>query len=199
MSIRPHKDEAAILARVSNGDERAFSELFRWYSGPLAEFVQKLTDSLELTEEIVQDAFIKVWLRRDTLPQIEHFSNYLFILCRNHAFAILKKQAAQRVMQLEVEKYLQEDAELDELDNPAEHYRQLIDQAVTHLPEQQQKVYSLSRYDRLKHQEIAAQLHISPETVKKHIQLAVEFIKKEVENEYNKGIILILTSYFLYR
>ena len=54
----------------------------------------------------------------------------------------------------------------------------LIDEAVELLPPQQKKVYILSRRDGMKQQEIAKELNISLETVKKHMVLALRFCKK---------------------
>jgi len=192
MAISPLTNERNILEQISQGNERAFTKLFFWYARPLAAFVQKLTGTSDLTEEIIQDVFVIIWQRRQTLQQIEHFHNYLFILCRNHTFAILKKMAAQRVHQLGIEHQQRLHAELETFDNPAAHYRELIDRIVEKLPEQQRQAYSLSRYQRLKHKEIALQMGISVETVKKHIQLSVQTIKKELGS--HDMIVIILTA-----
>ena len=194
MAIKPLPNEHVLLAKIAGGDQRAFKELFEWYARPLGEFVLKLTHSNLITEEIVQDAFVKIWLRRETLTAIENFSSYLYILCRNHTFAVLKKMATEKANHLLVEEHILDELETDEYDNPAEEYRQLIDDAVTRLPAQQQKAYMLSRYQRMKHEEIAKELGLSPETVKKHIQLAVQFIRKELSTPGNTSIIIVLTS-----
>ncbi|WP_316820337.1 RNA polymerase sigma-70 factor [Pedobacter gandavensis] len=194
MAVRPLDDEKYILKKIAEGDERSFAELFHWYVKPLAEFVHKLTDSVELTEEIIQDSFIKVWLRRETLPAIDNFSGYLYIMCRNETFLVLKKLAARTVSHAAFEKEAVNEMALEGLENPADEYRKRIELAVDKLPEQQQKVYKMSRYDRLKHEEIARLLELSPETVKKHIQLAVQFIRKDVNGGMDLSIILVLTS-----
>lgn len=194
MAVTPLDNEAHVLKKIAHGDERSFAELFHWYSKPLAEFVFKLTDSVEVTEEIIQDSFIKIWLKREMLPDIQNFSGYLYILCRNETFLVLKKMAAKSVSHAVFEKDALHELALEELDNPADDYRKLIEMAVDKLPEQQRKVYKMSRYDRLKHEEIAKALQLSPETVKKHIQLAVQFIRKDVNGRMDISIILVLTS-----
>ncbi|WP_316839339.1 sigma-70 family RNA polymerase sigma factor [Pedobacter gandavensis] len=194
MAVTPLENEKYILAKVAEGDERAFAELFHWYSKPLAEFVFKLTASLDQTEEIIQDSFVKIWLRRETLTEITNFSGYLYILCRNETFLVLKKIAAKSVSHAAFEKEILHDLELEESENPIDDYRKLLELAVDKLPEQQQKVYKMSRYDRLKHDEIAKALQLSPETVKKHIQLAVQFIRKDLNGRVDLSIILVLTT-----
>ncbi|ALL06163.1 hypothetical protein AQ505_12080 [Pedobacter sp. PACM 27299] len=80
MAVKPLYNEAYVLKKIAQGDERSFAELFHWYSKPLAEFVFKLTDSLEVTEEIIQDSFIKIWLKREMLPDIQNFSEVFCLL-----------------------------------------------------------------------------------------------------------------------
>jgi len=198
MAIRPPLHENQLLLRVANGDEHAFAELFRWYAGPLGEFVLKITDTIELAEEVVQDCFIKIWLRRDTLTTVQNFSGYLFIICRNQAFLALKKLAVRKVFQDELEKHLLEEADEQEIEDNIETYRSMIEEAVAKLPPQQQKAYMLSRYQRLKHEEIAKELGLSSETVKKHIQLALHFIKKDVGGRINPALAVIMTSAFMH-
>ena len=197
MAIKPLANEKEVLARIAKGDERAFTELFQWYYKPLGEFVFKLVDSLDITQEIIQDSFVKVWLRRETLIAIDNFSGYLFILCRNHAFSVMKKVAADKLSKQTIEQFITNELEESEYDNPADYFRELIENAVAKLPVKQKQVYKLSRYDRLKHDEIAHQLDLSPETVKKHIQLAVKFIHAEVNNHMNAGIAVVFTTAYL--
>ncbi|RZM10897.1 MAG: RNA polymerase sigma-70 factor [Pedobacter sp.] len=194
MAIKPLINERELLAKIAGGDQRAFTDLFEGYARPLAAFVQTLTSATEITEEIIQDCFIKVWQKRESLESIENFSGYLYIMCRNHTLAQLKKLAISKTQRMAVEAKLLDEIQLEELDNPAEEYRVLIEQAVSRLPEQQRKVYMLSRYDRLKHEEIAKLMNLSPETVKKYIMYAVDFIRKDLGTPPNTGIIMILTT-----
>jgi RNA polymerase sigma-70 factor (family 1) len=195
MAFRPHSNESALMFAAANGDERAFSKLFYWYYKQLGAYVFKITDSQILAEEIVQDAFVKIWLRRSTLENITSFGAYLLTICRHDTFKALKKIAAHKVLQAELEQYLMQEEEMALLDNPAEEFRTIIAKSVEKLPEQQRKVYIMSRYDRLKYEEIAQKLGLSPTTVKKHIQLATKFIQEDIAtNKFDIGLIIILTT-----
>ena len=72
----------------------------------------------------------------------------------------------------------------------------LIDEAVTLLPPQQKKVYTLSRREGMKHQEIANELNISLETVKKHMVLALKFLKYRLRTHSSLFIIFITGFFF---
>ncbi|MCX2486159.1 RNA polymerase sigma factor [Pedobacter sp. MR2016-24] len=194
MGLTPVKNEAELLALVAKGDERAFTELFDAYYRQLGEYVYKLTESIEVTEEIVQDVFIKIWLKRETLPELDNFSYYLFILSKNQTLNHLRKKANDKVRQLEWLKQFEEEAYMPDDTPVIEEYRSLIDDAIEKLPPQQKKVYKMSREERLKHEEIAKILDISPETVKKHIKLALRFIKNELSSQNDAVIVLVLST-----
>lgn len=194
MPIIPHHNEQTLLAKIAVGDEAAFAEIFKWYYEGLGNAILKLTESITLTEEIVQDAFVQIWLRRETLTEINNFSAYLFVLCRNQAFSVLKKLAKEKKLQPIVEKHLQWEADFDDLENPSEHFRLLIAEAVKRLPVQQQRIYLLSRQEKLKYEEIAAQLNIAPETVKTQIYNAVKFIRKNLDSRIAPALLMVLTS-----
>ncbi|WP_442591284.1 RNA polymerase sigma factor [Pedobacter sp. AW31-3R] len=198
MALTPVKNEADLLSLVTKGDQRAFTELFDAYYKPLGEYVFKLTESIEVTEEIVQDVFIKIWLKKEILLQLDNFSYYLFILSKNQTLNHLRKKANDEVRQLEWLKQFEEETYTPDHLPVIEEYRILMDQAIEKLPPQQKKVYKLSREERLKHEEIAKILNISPETVKKHIKLALRFIKNELSSQNDGVIILILSTPLLF-
>lgn len=192
--LKALENEAELLAKVAAGDQCAFTELFESYYNLLGAYVLKMTKSLETCEEIVQDIFIKIWLRRADLREIKSFSGYVFVLCRNQVLDHLRKRAREKLQAVALEKYLADEAGTPDGEHPSEVYRILIDQVVSKLPEQAKRVYMLSRYDRLKHHQIAHQLGISRETVKKHIQYAVSFIKTELGTNMELRILAILIS-----
>jgi RNA polymerase sigma-70 factor (ECF subfamily) len=194
MPLSSLHNEPELLRRIATGDERAFNELFKGYYPALARAVYPILESPQLTQEVVQDTFVKVWLKRAGLAAVENFTSYLFIICRNQAFAALRKLARERRIQPAIEQELLWDAELDGLDNPAEAYRALIARSVAKLPAQQQRIYQLSRYEHLKYEEIARQLELSPDTVKTQIYKAVKFIKQDLEPHLSAGLAVVLTT-----
>jgi RNA polymerase sigma-70 factor (family 1) len=194
VALTPVKNEANLLALVAKGDQRAFTELFDAYYKQIGEYVYKITESIEITEEIVQDVFIKIWLKKEILPELDNFTYYLFILSKNQALNHLRKKANDKARQMDWLKQFEEETYVIDNSSIAEEYRVLIDNVVEKLPPQQKKIYKLSREQRLKHEEIAAMLEISPATVKKHVALALRFIKNELSSKNDVVIVLILST-----
>lgn len=189
-------NEKELLSLVAEGDENAFRQLFRHWNQVLAGYILRITESRELTEEIVQDAFMKIWMVRETLAEIDNFKQFLLVVSRNQAFDALRKQLRER-----------DRKRLWEEENKSALYivdnellitgLSLIDRAVDQLPPRRKEVYLLSRHARLSYHEIAAQLGISRESVKTHLKLASQSITSYIRaHQAEIGILLVGLSKF---
>ncbi|GEP97600.1 RNA polymerase sigma factor [Chitinophaga cymbidii] len=180
-------NERELLVKIAEGNESAFRELMHVYQPLLLTYVFQLTKSVSNAEEIVQDVFLKIWMGREALADVQRFKGYLFIVCRNYALDQLRKIAREREL---AARWESEQAQLDkyppaDTETPAAIFT-LLDEAVNRLPPQQQKVYLLARRDGLPHAEIARQTGLSVLTVKKYMKLAIAaitaFIRARVGN-----------------
>jgi len=181
MALNKLYNETDILNRVAYGDEKAFAKLFYAYYNQIGEFVQGLTQDHEVTAEIVQEVFTKIWIDRHALRQVKRFDAYLFIISRNHTLNHIRRIVAERDKK---EAYLSEIESMQqvvETKSTSDRY-ELIDQAVKLLPPQQQQVFTLRRQG-LKNPEISEQMNLSIESVKKYQHLAVKFISEFVKNQ----------------
>lgn len=186
--------EKELLALIANGDETAFSRLFEYYRNRIYSIAFKLTHSTAVSEEIVQDVFLKIWLKRADLTGIQNFSAYLFIVARNTVYKVLKRNAIyfnSRMIAEENQILLHKDPEhlLMEKD-----YNSLLQKAIHRLPAQQQKVYKLVKEQGLKREEVAELLEIHPETIKYHLAQAKKNIRTYCSPflDLNMGIIFFL-------
>ncbi len=175
-------EEKKVLQQVAAGNEQAFRELLFRYAGLLGTYVFRLTRSRESAEEIVQDVFLKIWMSREVLAEVENFRAYLFVISRNQALNVLRKMARENELQKEWEKscetILHDIPEVEATQNPAG----LIDLAIDRLPQQQQRTWLLSRQQGLTHKQIAVEMQLSCETVKKYIMYANQSIARFIKS-----------------
>ena len=169
--------EAELLSRIQQGDETAFEQLFHHYRDKVYSIALKLTSSTMLAEEIVQDVFLKIWLKREQLHEVEHFRAYLYTIVRNHTFNHLKAIAHRQISLTDINPgdiapYNRADFPVLEKEN-----EKILAEAVHTLPPQQKLVYKLLREDGLKREEVSRKMGISPETVKAHIAHAMRSIR----------------------
>lgn len=197
MAIYSITNEKEILYKISKGDQRAFTVLFDFYYQGLGSYIYKITESREVTEEIVQEVFIKIWEKRDMLGNIGSFKSYLFVLSKNKTLDYLRQAAKERTHHFYLTKDFSEESYVIDGHSPVEEYSLIIEKMVSKLPAQQQQVYHLSRHEKLKYEEIAFQMGISKETVKKHMQLALAFLKQHVKMQI-EDVVLRVFLIFLF-
>lgn len=170
-------DEKQLLSRVANGDEEAFTLIFKKYQQKIYALAYHLTESFVYAEEIVQDVFLKIWLRQAQLPAIDNFEAYLFIVARNHIYSYLKGIAKREIVNTELDINIPKEETTPENLFFYKEYDRLLEEAVRKLPGQQYEVYCLSKIEGYSRDEVAEKLKISPGTVKVHLARAMRSIR----------------------
>ena len=186
-------DEKVLLRRIAAGSEAAFSQLFHHWHQRLGEYIFRLTGSASIAEEIVQEVFVTIWTKRELLQDIDKVQGYIYRLSRNRTLNNLRNRARERARNSEWVAI--SDNTFNTADN--ENYYQLIDEAITQLPPQQKRAWQLSRREGLMYEDIARQMQLSRETVKRHIQLAVRSIMSYVRQHAELHMVLFMLLYFL--
>lgn len=161
-----------LLEKIAGGDESSFRDLFNSFKQQVYAYAMHFTHSVPASEEIVQDIFLKLWVNKERLAEMNNFEAYLYTITRNLCFDYLKKLAHEHALKVAWSR----DAEMSEENTESvfqyHHYESIIQQALDQLPPQQKKIYILSLYQGQKQEEIAESLHISKNTVKVHIAKA---------------------------
>lgn len=169
--------EKECLELIAGGDELRFREIYDRYRDKIYNTAFKISHSSIIAEEIVQNVFLKIWLKRAALTRIDNFEAYLFIITRNEVYdslshiargykAVSEWRKEQPVIENEAENRIMEQV-----------YRGILKKAIEQLPGQQKRVYDLMKVRGLKREEVASILQVSPETVKTHLSLAMKNIR----------------------
>lgn len=175
-------NEKDILTKVAKGDEKAFSRLFHYWFPFLSNHIFRITESKELTEEIVQDVFLKIWMAREVLETINSFKAYLLVISKNHALNSLRKISREK-KHLDSWKKESDPYQTEEEKSNTPDYITLIDEAIANLPERQKQVFLLHRFEGHTYHQISDKLTIGRETVKTHLKLAKGFISNFVRSK----------------
>lgn len=85
-----------VILLQSQCDERAFNALYKQWCGKLYNFVMKLSGGdNSLAEEIVQDVFVTVWERRETLDKDKSFGNYICTIAKSRLLNTYKHRMVE--------------------------------------------------------------------------------------------------------
>ena len=191
------ENEKEVLLRIAAGDERAFHTLYEASSGPLYQAMRRYAGDDDSTLDLLQDVYARVWMNRASLATVRSARDYLFITARNTAFNHFKRQLLERKSRVIFVRGsggdpIQPDNELEHKD-----YAELLQQAVDRLPPQQRQVYMLAELQELSQDEIAGQMQLSKFTVKRHLALARETVRRYML-QYTHPMVAIPVGWLLY-
>lgn len=181
------------LLSISKGDQTSFTLLLRSFWNKV--YTQAITylKSAQLAEEITQDIFIKLWSLKEKLPEVENFSDYLFIVSRNAIISTLrkKKEEITPLSDSLEELIMRPDKQLQYKEAYAK-ILQLIDQ----LPPVRKKVFKMSRLEGKSYDEIGNELSISWNGVKDHVVKALNFLRTNFNSDHLWLLILLSALLF---
>ena len=170
-------DEQLVQA-VQRSDQQAFSELYARYWADLFQVAARKLASPELAEEVVQDLFVSLWQRRETLV-ITQVNRYLFSALK---FAVIDHIRSEQVHERFVDYYLA-------MANPAtppedalalQDLTRSIEQGLQTLPPTTQQIFRLSRFEHLTIPGIAARLGVSEKVVQYHLSNALRAMRNHL-------------------
>lgn len=188
--ILPLPDENDLLARIAEGDEKAFAPVFHHYRRKIYSYAYHLCGNSAQADELVQDVFMKVWMHREKLPHILRFDNWLFTIARNQVFDMLKNMAKESALRREMAGLPEPGANLVEDIVLTRENEEQLQRALDQLSPRQKLIFTLSRHQGMKHEEIASHLHISRHTVKTHLVQALRTLR-DILHFPSDGILLV--------
>ncbi|MBT1697924.1 RNA polymerase sigma-70 factor [Fulvivirgaceae bacterium PWU4] len=167
-------DEKKALALLALGSETAFRQIYDQYAPAIYRVATRYFQSAELAEDLVQEIFSSLWLKREEFCRVQEFRFYLFTMAKNLAITYLKKMARQSLVN-------QEFSDRQGIDSTNfDRYEELLQQAVAQLPPQQKQIFNMAKVNGMSHEHIARQLNLSPSTVNNHMVAALKFIRQHV-------------------
>jgi RNA polymerase sigma-70 factor, ECF subfamily len=176
-------DDNSLASRIRDDSLDAFELLYNRYKKKLYYFSLRYLEDPAEAEELVQTVFVSIWEHRKTLDDTRSIKNYLLKSAVNYIYNYLKKKAIKR-------RYLEQELQKHEgsTNQTYDHifYKDLekrIDAIITSLPSQQQKIFNLSRFEGLAHEEIAKKLELSIRTVENQIYRVTRVLKKHLKEE----------------
>jgi len=171
--------------RLIQGDTQAFDDLYRMLYSRLFRFAQSYLRDKALAENTVQDAFLLLWERKNTLRPDSNIPAWLLTVVKNNILNFIDRQKRQmKIEGIYAERTIREFnlrmASLKDCDPEylfSAEMTEMIEKALASLPEQCRRVITMSRLDEMSNKEIAEKLHISVKGVEYHITNALKKLR----------------------
>lgn len=182
-----------MLHDIAAGNEAAFEKLVRQLYGKLFPFTISLVKSEAEADDVLQEAFLKIWLHRSSLSNVENPAGWVFKIIANTAANHLRSKIRR---ELTVERFKMQAVVTEEIVDviDAKFTQSLIDEAVNQLPEKRKMVFLLSKKEGLSRKEIAARLNISENTVRNQLSEAIHSVHLHLQRKNDSVLSFLLIA-----
>ncbi|MFA5328539.1 MAG: RNA polymerase sigma-70 factor [Prolixibacteraceae bacterium] len=169
-----------LIAGIKDGNYACFNQLFVRYYSRLCLFVFHFSQNESVSEDVVQELFMKLWINRQRLEIRENIAGYLYRASKNSALNHLRAENTRKktLQNIPVQGgYTNEDL-IEQIE-----FSSAMNECIEQLPERSREVFIKSRFDGLKQQEISDQLGISVKTIKNQIWKSLKYLKSCLESK----------------
>lgn len=201
-SVRQHEcrkgdaDEAVLLRDLAEGNDHAFKILYQRYYKTLVYFGYKLVHDLPQAEDLVTEAFIRLWNNRQKLKSESHIKSYLFLSVRHDAVDLLRsKKVHEKVHQELILTSPREEAVIERALAEAT-VLEAISIEIERLPHQCSHIVSHILFDGMSTQEVSQAMGISPKNVLNQKLLAIKKIRSALLRQGLLTLVTLLASFF---
>ena len=163
-----------------------FKEIFLEYYPGLCLYASKFVDDTNTSKDIVQDVLAQFWAENEKLLDKNLVKPYLYKAVKNRALNHNKREKRKSALDELFNNQSEKSDMTDNLDAiSAISFKNLqadLEDAINELPEQRRIIFRMSRFENMKHKEIAEKLNISPKTVETQIYRSLIFLQEKLQH-----------------
>lgn len=190
--------EQDLLYRIAEGDERAFTALFNKHWDHLYNYMMRVTKSHEVSEEIVVDVFLKLWMGKELVVNIRNMEAFLSKVAHNKAMNFFNLAARDnRLQKIIAETFIHNGGQSADYRLLDKETKQVLDEAIEKLSPQRKVIFELHQIEGLSNDEIAERLNLSRQTVKNTLSDAKRILQG-ILKEKDPGSMVILWALLMH-
>lgn len=173
-------NESALIDALRNDSRAAFRELYEMYFRKLFSFCFQYTKSRENAEEITEDVFVWLWQNRNDIKPQETLKHLIFLRTRHFLINFYRATVNSPIYvdYLEYCNSISYNDVMQKLDYDS--MRAKVNEVIASLPQTQQNVIMLSKFECLKNKEISIKLGLSEQTVKNQLSVGLHTLRKKL-------------------
>ena len=168
-----------LVKQILQGNKYAFDSLFFKYYKPLYRFAYHICNSSTISEESVQNTFIKIWKNYENLNPTQEIGKLLFTYTKNGVIDEVRKQNTRK----RYEGSVTTEFEINEsnFSHDQNMEKAIIESAIDQLPEKAKEIFRMAKQEGLTNKEISGYLKISVKTVENQLTISYKKLKKSLE------------------
>ncbi|WP_437919969.1 RNA polymerase sigma factor [Sphingobacterium sp. LRF_L2] len=189
--------EQLLLQQVSNGDIHAFSKLYHMYAPGLYNRLSRIVKNPENVEEILQDAFLKIWDKRSAIEPDKGFKTFLYRIADHLAIDLFRKATRDKALQLElwaasISFYFHAEETLLNKEKAA-----IIQEAIQRLTPKRREILTLCKLEEKSYKEVADLLGLSISTVSNQLVSAMKDVRSYIVANYSHDYLISFLFLFI--
>ena len=163
--------------KIRNGNEKAFREIYDRYHIQMYYIAKRYVKRSALAEDAVQDIFVKLWEKRETIDETKSVKGFLFTMLRNHVLNMLRDRKKDIVSMTDVDQSLLPSQRSTEDEILYKEYHEVLEKGMAELTDRKREIFELRTLKGHSNSEVAELLDINIRTVKTHYYLSSKFIR----------------------
>ncbi|MDR0765691.1 MAG: RNA polymerase sigma-70 factor [Odoribacteraceae bacterium] len=169
-------DQVVMALREGNHD--AYEKVFVAYFPRVKYYVNNLTRSSTVAEELTQEVFARLWENHALVkPSVRSLTSFLFTIAHRVAIDFLRGRRVRESYCHEQTGREEETVSTEDSYMARELYR-VVKLVVEQMPARQREIFKMSRLSGMSNEEIATRLAINKRTVENQLSLALRKIKE---------------------
>ncbi len=188
------KDEHTLVIGLKSGSEESYRALYDLWFSRLYQFVLRYVKSEPVTDDIVQETFLNIWIYRESINPCMSFKSYLFTIAYHFLIKELRRQLNTPLMK----DYVAFCSELSTCDNETveklelKQFQDSLNRAKEKLSPRQRQIFELNKEGNATIAEIAASFSITEQVVRNQLSAALKIVRKELR-QYPYLLLLFLS------
>lgn len=172
--------DAELVALLKKSDKSAFTEIYNRFKGALYVYACKIVKEEDLAEDLVQEIFISLWDKRETVVFKTAVSSYLFTAIRYKFFDWVDKQKVRADYAASLQVFIEQGEWVTDNHIAERELLSFVDQQIERLPEKMRAVFLLSYKENLSFKEIGLRLKISDKTAQNQANTALNILRAKL-------------------
>jgi RNA polymerase sigma-70 factor, ECF subfamily len=177
-------EEIFLLQKLKEGDIKAMEVIFNRHYSDLCRYLVLLFKNQLLVENIAQDIFVYIWENRTTIEINKSIQSYLYTAGRYKALNEIRNTRRREVIRTEIVNSQNDSDVASDTALEIKELEELIENAISSLPDRCQHIFRLSREDDMSYKEIAKFLNLSINTVEGQMSIALKKMHKILRPYY---------------
>jgi len=187
IAVKDAAELSRLWSEVCMGNQRSYSLIHQKLYRALYVYGKRILNDDEVTNDLIQDMFIKLWLRKELTGPLDNVKGYFFTVMRSACFDYIKSRDTVRAKKADIEFLDFQISIEDEITQreAALKQKRAIEYALNRLPARQREIIRLRFFESLDCAEIGIVTGIKYQSVVNHMYRAVQTLR-EVYNSEDK-------------